>query len=191
MAFGPGKPHFGLSGFAQAILWGAALILPGVSGNCTAQKLASADSAVSCRAFVQGFYDWYVPIASQEGGVNPSDIALQRRAGSFSTELATALKKDSEAQRHSHEIVGLDWDPFLASQDPSPRFVVDSVKPTVNHCTAVVYGIDHGSRREKVMPELAFTNGRWVFVNFHYEDRDLGKYDLLETLRELAKNRQR
>jgi hypothetical protein len=65
--------------------------------------------------------------------------------------------------------VGLDFDPFLNSQDPSERFVVESVVMKGAGCWVKVRGISKRQAQETVVPEVACTNGRCQFVNFHYE----------------------
>ena len=52
-----------------------------------------------------------------------ADIAVQRKAGLFNPDLVRALKIDSEAQsRAKGELVGIDFDPFVGSQDPADRY---------------------------------------------------------------------
>jgi hypothetical protein len=118
----------------------------------------------SCRDFVQGFYDWYV-----KEGQSTFELALKNRSSALSPELLHALREDYAAQaKDPEEIVGLDGDPFLNSQDPSERFVVGDAKLVGDKCLAVVRGVSSGKKREYVEPELVRKNGRWVFVNFHY-----------------------
>lgn len=156
--------------------------------GASAQASRSAGST-SCRQFVQSFYDQYVPIALKDLPVPAYTIAIQRWPNRFSPQLRDALKKDWQAQSKSDELVGLDFDPFLNSQDPSPRFVVDAAQRQGNRCQATVYGMNWSRRQEKVLPELAIENGHWTFVNFRYEDSGTPNYDLLGLLRGLAKDR--
>jgi hypothetical protein len=76
----------------------------------------------SVRGFVQGFYDWYVPKALDHKIFRAWDLALKTKSSVFSPELAQALREDSAAQDKAEkgELVGLDFDPFLNSQDPRP-----------------------------------------------------------------------
>jgi hypothetical protein len=151
------------------------------------------DALQSCRDFVQRFYEWYVPKALDIQGGSSSNLALRYKSREFSPELARQLKEDSEAQaRNSAEIVGLDFDPFLASQDPSEHFVVTSISQKNGSYLVEVYGTSEGQRREHVVPELVRKNGRWIFVNFHYPDveREYGKNgDLLTILKNLREDR--
>ena len=81
------------------------------------------------------------------------------------------VKEDAAASaKVKDEIVGLDFDPFLNTQDPSPRYVLGNVTAKDDKCSAEIFGVT-GGKREKdvsVLPELAFTNGHWIFENFHY-----------------------
>jgi hypothetical protein len=81
-----------------------------------------------------------------------------------------------EAIQAKEEDPGLDFDPYLNTQDPSPMFLVDTVRVNGDRCDATVHGYDQGERREEVMPELSKKSGRWIFENFHYKiDYNNGK----------------
>jgi hypothetical protein len=106
----------------QAIgLW--ILLLSVVTGfSLRGQTQDSQDTQKSCRNFVQQFYDWYV----KRPELPP---ALKYRPSAFSPELLRRLKEDGEAQaRVRDEIVGLDFDPILYSQDPGGHYVVSRIK---------------------------------------------------------------
>jgi hypothetical protein len=123
---------------------------------------------------VQNFYDWYEnpvgSVADHKLGQLSSDDAIQLKPGLFSDVLLNLLQEDREAQAKAKgDIVGLDFDPFFNSQDPSPKFTVQSVHINGDHCRAGVRGVDAGQLREDVEPELRAEAGRWVFVNFHYD----------------------
>lgn len=138
---------------------------------------------MSCRTFVQQFYDWYSPIARKEGGSESSwEHALRVKGKMFSLELPRKLKEEDAIQAKVHD-AGLDADPFLNSQDPAQRYVVGTVRREGDRCWADVYGIysGHKSAKADVVPELALINHQWVFVNFLYGNSNL--LDLLNTLR--------
>src|SRR2546421_11972724 len=127
----------------------------------------SQDRAASCRAFVAAFYRWYTRSA-EHGGF---EAAVRRRRGSFSSELVRRLNEDTAAQaRTSGEITGLDFDPFLNAQDVAQRYTVGRVTHRGSRYFAQVSAIWNGKKESKpaVTPELIFTGGRWVFLNFHY-----------------------
>lgn len=149
----------------------------------------------SCRAFVQKFYDWRISqildlfcahtlrgtSATQES-IDAEEAECRTASAYRNAEQLKATEVLSPALRHYLEMekreqtknadAGLDFDPYLNSQDPSPKYVVDHVQVQGNRCDAVVHGSDQGARREEVMPELSRQNGQWMIENFHY------KYDL-------------
>lgn len=145
----------------------------------------------SPQKFVQGFYDWYVPIALGNNPGPASDIALKERPSDFSPALLHALKLDSEAQAKANgEIVGLDFDPFLAAQDPCDRYEVGGVRQEGGRYVASIYGVCSGKKHAKadVLAELAMRHGAWVFVDFQYPGNGPG---LIATLRLLRQERAR
>src|SRR5262249_9672149 len=127
----------------------------------------------SCRSFVQNFYNWYLRLAEKEDKDEcSSDAAIRIKPKAFSSELSRQLKLDSQAQAKVHgEIVGLDFDPFLGAQNTAERHSVGKITPRGSTYWAEVYGQWNGKMNVKpdVVPEVAFQNGRWFFVNFHYE----------------------
>ncbi|MGA2502201.1 MAG: hypothetical protein ABSH20_31040 [Tepidisphaeraceae bacterium] len=146
----------------------------------------------SARDFAQKFYSWYVPIALNEHAGPAWDFVLKQRSSSFSPELLRALREDSAAQAKSPgEIVGLDFDPFLDSQDPEDRYEVGKVTRKGDSYWVEVFGVRSGKRMEPaaVLAELVRKNGHWTFVNFHYPDPNGS--DLLSTLKLLREDRQK
>ena len=114
------------------------------------------------------------------------NLALKLKPNAFAAELSRLLRQDSEAQaKVTGEIVGLDFDPLLASQDPSERFVVQNVTRKAGSYRVEVYGISSGQRRE-----VRFNNGHWRFVNFHY-DNDGQPDDLVSLLKRMSTERHR
>ena len=151
-----------------------------------AQQAAAQPTEQSCRRFVQNFYDWYVPRILKSA--TTYDTALKSKAALFSPLLVRALREDLAASKaNSGEIVGLDFDPFLNSQDPSTKFSVTKAQVQGMKCSAEVRGIADGISNEEVHPELAFRNGTWQFVNFRYEQSS----DLLSMLKSLKADRQK
>jgi hypothetical protein len=152
----------------------------------------------SCQDFVQQFYDWYLSFNTSKGklpanGPSEEDV-LRLRPQVLSPELLRMLKEDLEAsKKSSDDVVGLDFDPFLNTQDPSPKFKLERVTVKDGHCNAVVYGIRGGKKQEKVKPELTQGASGWVFVNFHYDSetpKDDNLIDILKSLREDRKKPQ-
>jgi hypothetical protein len=139
---------------------------------------------------VRNFYAWYVPAAS---GSNPRGLALvlRHRASLFTNELFRALKEDSDAQaRVPDEIVGLDFDPFLASQNPCEQYEVGRAVREGSNYHVEIYGVCSGSRQSKptIIAELVPKSGSWVFANFRYPRE---KTDLLQVLRLLREQRRK
>lgn len=169
---------------------GIALLLTAVS--LAAEKTRPVISqAQSCKTYVQRFYAWYFPAMQHPGNKVMSDVALDRKGFLFSTELRKALRDDLAAsKKNKAEIVGLDFDPFLNTQDPSEKYVVGTVRVADGKCSADIHSVDNGKKSDQpdVVPELENREGKWVFINFLYptsekpEDRDL--LSVLKTLRE-------
>lgn len=149
-------------------------------------------SKQSCASFVQAFYDWYLPRARKEDFIQR---ALEHRKSSFSPELARAVREDyAAAAKVPDEIVGLDFDPFLNTQDPARRYATGRVDLKGGRCWVSVYGMNHGKRSAEpdVTPELAKRNGQWIFVNFHYPAPSCSRCDnLLSLLDRLRRERER
>jgi hypothetical protein len=166
----------------------------------------------SCRAFVQNFYDWRISLivdmfcSNSLKGTHASQEAINsqeeecRVASAYRNTVKLSLDQvlspkllhyleREEAVQAKEEDAGLDFDPYLNTQDPSPKFVVDSVRIDSNHCDAIVHGYDQGEKREEVMPKLSETNGRWIIEDFHYKfNQNDGKPpqndDLIHMIRE-------
>jgi hypothetical protein len=126
---------------AMAIACWTLLFLPATS--CAfAQGTGPQNVQKSCRDFAQGFYDRYVPKALKESEVPAPDLALRYKTHALSSELLRQLREDSASQAKAvGEIVGLDFDPFLNSQDPGERYVTGKVTTKGDRCWVEVYGI--------------------------------------------------
>ncbi|WP_159082166.1 hypothetical protein [Rhodanobacter thiooxydans] len=116
-------------------------------------------------------------------------LALKARGSVFSHQLAKALEEDSAAQtRAEGEIVGLDFDPFLNSQDPGQHYKVGRITQKGDSYWVDIHDASSsGWLHEKpgVIAEVVRKNGQWHFVNFHYSN---GR-DLLDALKELKASR--
>lgn len=176
------------------------LLIAGLLVNCAfcqslkSSKIFTAQSfqpnEKGCRAFVQAFYDWYLARDAECEQSNrcrtSSDYVLRTEPNILDPKLRAMLREDSDAQAQADEIVGLDFDPFFNSQDPSPRFQVQTVTVQGDHCRAMVRGLRNGTQEEAVEPEAMWTKGRWVFASFRYYEQgsrtleEVG--DLLSTL---------
>jgi len=162
-------------------LLGALALLGGRIGEAHGRE-----NAESCRRFVTEYYAWYVKATENSG----YEQALKRRPSSFSAELIRRLKQDIAAQAKTPgEISGLDFDPFLNTQDVAQKYVAGKVTRIGKRFRAEVSALWNGKKDPKpaVIPELVFERGRWVFVNFHYN----GTANLLKILADLRKERRK
>ncbi|MBX9692157.1 MAG: DUF3828 domain-containing protein [Cyanobacteria bacterium] len=146
-------------------------------------------SVASCKKFVQDFYKWY-----RSGNPTPTEeTVLKKKKSLLSTKLYTALKADFDASsKVSDEIVGLDFDPFLNTQDVAEKYEVGDVKQKGSNYLADVWGSWNGKREKKpdVVAEVQFVSGKYVFTNMHYGKSDIPENEnLLSVLQALKKSR--
>lgn len=163
---------------------------------CGALAFSACNSSIgseeqSCLKDVQEFYDWYAPLAEKNSGAKiVSELAIQEKPALFSKELVAALKKDDAAQKKSQEIVGLDFDPFLYSQDPAPNYVVRSLSVKNGVCLARV-GAGKSGKKALLLAELRYSENKWIFENFYnLKDEKVEGQSLLDLLGSLAFSRE-
>lgn len=139
------------------------------------------ETTQSVRQFVQAFYDWYIPKALGSSPGPPWGAALQARPGNFSPEIASLLRNEIREQAQTKaEISGLDFDPFLGTQDPDDHYKVgDIVKKGEGYWVSIYGGSAERSQPPALVAEVSRANGRWQFANFRYPN---GK-DLVSLLR--------
>lgn len=148
----------------------------------------SAKTEVTPLQRVQEFYSWYVPISIKGQKEPPFIIALKKKGSFFSTELAQALKADAAAQaKVEGEIVGLDWDPFLNSQDPASLYETGKVTTKGDRTLVEVHSVRSGKKTSPpdIIVELSLIDGKWLFTNFRAADGT----DLLSALKTLRDSR--
>lgn len=135
-------------------------------------KLTADSTAPSARAFVSRFYKWYVPQALQDRAEPTWHIALKKKGEKFAPPLARLLRADWAAQDKCEDLVGLDFDPFLNSQDPAQHYEVGEITHQGNIYKAEIYSVQEGQRGSKpdVSASLKRSDGRWMFINFCYPD---------------------
>lgn len=107
--------------------------LLGLISSASASPAKTEEKTIqSVRQFVQGFYNWYVPKALSGNPGLPWGAALAARESNFSPEIASLLRKELQEQgQATGEISGIDFDPFLNTQDPDDQYKVG------NKCVAV------------------------------------------------------
>jgi hypothetical protein len=135
----------------------------------------------SSRKFVESFFQWYVPRTNSDNPDRFWDSVLKHKRSAFGSQLYELLKEDSDAQARCHDLVGLDFDPFLYTQEPAERYVVGKIVQRGQAYLADIYAVRSGEQGEKpdVTAEFVEKGGHWFFVNFHYSDGG----DLLTTLK--------
>jgi hypothetical protein len=148
----------------------ALIVFPQLSG---AQMNAGESASVTPRKFVEEFYGWYVPLALNDHVSRAWEAAVREKPSAFGSQLAQLIRDDSEAQSKCEELVGLDWDPFLRSQDPAEHYEVGTISQTAQRYRAEIYSVESGKRsvQPQVVAEFSKQNGRWFFTNFYYLDR--------------------
>ena len=144
-----------------------------MAGACLPAGAASPEADV--KAFVQKFYDFYLPKALDENSSGPSsNYVIEKMSDILDPDLLAGLKEDAKAAADAPEgdEVGLDFDPFLDSQDPADRYEVKSVSKKGATYLVDVYCVTEGKLSDKpcVVPELVQDNGKWRFVNFDYPE---------------------
>ncbi len=153
---------------------------------------SGASEKESVRRFVQSFYDWYCMDALAMAPADAPERALTIRRDMFSPTLARALDEDLAAQRRvKGEIVGLDFDPIVGSQNPAVRYKVAGIIRNGRNYRVQVRPVGDADPAHAFVVELARRgDGGWQIANFHYPYRGT-TLDLLEILRRLKANRQR
>jgi hypothetical protein len=155
---------------------------------CCSPDDKKADDKDSPLGFVQDFYNWYTPKALADGPIPACKFVVDNRIANFNHELLNALKEDIEAQEKVEgEIVGIDFDPFLASQDPCERYEAGRVINKGAHYLVEIHSICSGIKNNNVdvTADLIRENNRWIFVNFLYSDNN----DLINVLKYLRESR--
>lgn len=185
------RSHSSVVRAAAALL----VLFPLLAQPISSQTANEEETQESCRKFVQAFYDWYLSKEAASGNLSlPSwDVVLKHKANVLSPQLHRKLKADLDAQENCPgEICGLDFDPFLNSQDPSTHFKALSASRKGSSYWVAVYGFESGKRREHVTPELIQQDGRWIFVNFHYgKNQRTDDSNLLSILKGLQDDRKK
>ncbi|MGH9553610.1 MAG: hypothetical protein ACRD3W_29785 [Terriglobales bacterium] len=159
--------------------------------GCGRQATAAPDAKASCQAFVQSFYKWYIARGKASPNSDLLTVAMKTRSGDFSPELAKQLKEDlAAAAKTPSEIVGLDFDPILNSQEQEEQYKAVKVTTKGSSFLVEVCSVSGGKTEAQpaVEPELIQSGGKWQFVNFHY-NVDKKPDDLLHILKSLRDER--
>jgi len=144
----------------------------------------------SCHRFVQTFYNWYVPVAQKVTKEPPSNLALRQKGDAFTANLLHALRVDADASAHAKgDLVGLDFDPFLNSQDVDPHYDVRAATWRNNKCSVEIWSPSTSdpadkSRKPDVIADVTLEQGHWKFQNFRYPESNIDLVTLLANLRQ-------
>jgi hypothetical protein len=168
--------------WAAAVICASLIVAPSgaLAANPSASAVVTFASEAGARAFVQGFYDWYAgrmlaASRSKSGKGFGFDDAIRQRPDSFSPELKRLLEEDIAASRKCpSEVVGLDWDPFLETQDTPGSYVVGKVEKTGQGFRMSIDDkkIPKGERNPVAQADVTFMGGHWTFVDFVQEPTD-------------------
>ena len=179
-----------MSKFSQATLFLVLLVLTDVR-----QTANAAEPAKECSQFVQKFYDWYVArekaLTKASSHKDVMEVAMKEKRSAFAPELIKALQEDvTAARKNPREIVGLDFDPILASQEEPERYEAGEVRAKGDHYLVDLFGYLEGKKDPKptVVAEITSKNGQWIFTNFHYEG---DTSNLVDVLKQLKKDREK
>ena len=168
----------------RRVLWIVLFSVIGVM-DAAAQSAPALDS--SAKHVVQEFYDWYVPRAAKANGTNLIMSAARRRALPFDAELLRWLWIDSIAQTRAPkgELDGLDWDPYLDSQDPCRRYRATGVSRRGTTYDVEVRGSGGCPPNDTVdvVVRLMPRPAGWTVVDFRYPRRPAD--DLIGDLKRL------
>jgi hypothetical protein len=123
---------------------------------------SSAAAQESATVFVQRFYDAYLKAGDRWAGT------VQSRRALFEPSLADALQEDAAAQaKVQGNVVGLDFDPFLGSQDPGPRFEARRATAVPGGQRVEVFDLS-APARPVVLVDVAPRGGSWIITGFRY-----------------------
>jgi hypothetical protein len=110
-------------GLLGTLLLCAVVLLPQLQG-------APGDPATDATALVRSFVDWYVPKVLADDAKARAQrpamrIAITQKPSLFTSNFLKLLQQDLAAQDKAHGgITGLDFDPFLFTQDARQRYEV-------------------------------------------------------------------
>ena len=140
--------------------------------------------ASRAQAFVSAFYAWY------QRPDRPQDVAAVLRAqkDALAPELYRALQADLAASRkNKDEVVGLDFDPFLNTQEDSPALVAG---PAAASGGALRVPVTEPGGKTRVTVEVDCTASACRITNLHYpEASSPDDENLVALLKRLASDR--
>lgn len=177
-----------MKGFERGTLAALALVVachraPAAPATASAAPAFADTTLRSAAQFTQDFYDWY------RGQGDRMDIALRERRAAFEPSLLAALDADGAAQaKDSTDVVGLDWDPFLESQEVCDPYTVTGAVlsgDTVNVSVKAMCKEMTPHTGPDVIAQVRRAATGWVFVDFrHADNKGSLRQDLVQLKRE-------
>lgn len=139
----------------------------------------------SAREYIQHFYEWYGLIDHSEDAGWNWDCTLWLIHWDLSPALAKLLKEDADAQANCNEIVGLDFDPVVFSQEDADKYEIGAIRQAGEQYHAEVFSVIHGQRSDKpaVIADFVREPDRWILVNFEYPSRHADLLSILKSPR--------
>lgn len=152
---------------------------------CGQARNSRPKASQSCLGAAKRFYGWYVPVANRASDGPAFERALATKREVFDPKLYDALKGDADAQnRAAGEITGIDFDPFLQTQDPAQQYVVRNARVERDRCSVEIWREpkpeEHPSRaKPDAVADFVRAGTKWKMANVWSGD---GKTDLLTVL---------
>ncbi|MDB5116659.1 MAG: hypothetical protein JWQ79_2151 [Mucilaginibacter sp.] len=150
---------------------------------------APVNEKAEAKAFVQKFYDWYLPLYNKpldrKNPVLPDVVALKQKSNYFDEPLRKALLDDAAEQAKSPgEIVGIDFDPFLGAQDNVLGYKLGDVKQVGNKFWIETSFGNH------IVAEVKKAGGSWKFTDFIYPaNGKMKQFSMLQMLTHVKPNK--
>ncbi len=170
------------------ILFSIGLSIMLLASRIHAEPSSSLVDKDAAGAFVQDFYNWYVPMALKQKNSLPWETAIALKPDLFVTKLALALRVDSHTFAKSDgSYTMLETDPFLNTDNPCEHYLVGDVVEYERSYRANLQVICRGKLNSKVLlqAEVIKKKDHWLFANFYYPQGN----DLFQLLKELRKKR--
>jgi len=162
-------------------------------------KHSAIDDKENARIFVQKFYDWYKKLYNE--GVTATDnvgtdvYMIKHKPQYLDDSLLNAFIEYYRAEpKQADEIVGLDFDPILDSQDIGWDYQTGKVRQVGDKFFIDIHCDTHGKPKDTILAlppiivaEVVKKNRQWKFVNLSYPPPEGKGEDLLKMLADYKK----
>jgi len=153
-----------------------------------------ANEKENARVFVQQFYDWYKKLYNE--GVTATDnvgtdvYMIKHKPQYLDDSLLKAFIEYYKAEpKEADEVVGLDFDPILDSQDIGWDYQTGKVKQVGDKFFIDIHCDTHGKPKDTILAlppiivaEVVKKSGQWKLVNLSYPPPEGKGEDLLKML---------